>query len=435
MTISIALPRRSQPTFAIEDTRPHDGLNAGIEKMKMAGMPDLAQEIFRRHFLQLEAGTSGFVPEDTIRRVDNVRHYDELDDRYVDLGRKALPRTAILKLNGGLGTTMGLNGPKSLLTAKNNLSFLQIIVRQVAHIRYQYKARLPLILLNSFSTHAQTLAALDKQANDGNGMSMALVQHQIPRLWKATLSPATWPIDRAKEWCPPGHGDLYASLVTSGLMDTLLATSHEYLFVSNSDNLAAVIDPRILGYAVAEKSPFVMEVARRTTEDRKGGHLAMQPNGQLCIRESAQCHPDEQQRFMDIEHHRFFNTNNLWIHLPTLQKVLRKYDNSLPLPLIRNSKRVDPNRTDSPYVYQLETAVGSAIGLFQGAQALSVPRSRFLPVKNLDDLGRLRSDLYRLGEGYRLEATPKPQRTTPAGHRFGLDEKSAAPMQLIGAIA
>ena len=433
--MSIALPNQAQPKFAIEDTMPTDGLSAGIEKMKTAGMPELAQEIFRRHYLQLEGGTSGFVLEDKIRRVENVYHYDELDERHVDLGRKALHRTAILKLNGGLGTTMGLNGPKSLLTVKNNLSFLQIITRQVAHIRRQYKAKLPLILLNSFSTHAQTLSALDKQGNDGNGRPMALMQHQIPKLWKATLSPATWPIDRAKEWCPPGHGDLFASLVTSRLLDTLLATSHEYLFVSNSDNLGAVIDPRILGYAVAEQSPFVMEVARRTAEDRKGGHLAKQPNGQLCIRESAQCHPDEQQRFMDIEYHQFFNTNNLWIHLPTLQRVLREHDNILPLPLIRNSKRVDSNRTDSPHVYQLETAVGSAIGLFEGAQALSVPRSRFLPVKNSEDLSRLRSNAYRLGEGYRLEATPSPRQTVPIGHRFGLDEKSAAPTQLIGAIA
>jgi UTP--glucose-1-phosphate uridylyltransferase len=433
--MTIVLPNQAQPRIATEGTMRIDGLSAGIEKMKWAGMPALAQEIFRRHYLQLENGTSGFVPEDKIGRVENVCHYDELDGRHVDLGRRALRRTAILKLNGGLGTTMGLNGPKSLLTVKDNLSFLQIITRQVAHVRRQYEAKLPLILLNSFSTHAQTLSALDRQGNDGNGRPMALMQHQIPKLWKATLSPATWPIEEAKEWCPPGHGDLFASLVTSRLLNTLLATGHKYLFVSNSDNLGAVIDPRILGYAVAEQSSFVMEVARRTAADRKGGHLAKQPDGQLCIRESAQCHPDEQPGFMDIEYHQFFNTNNLWIHLPTLQRILREHDNILPLPLIRNTKRIDSNRADSPHVYQLETAVGSAISLFEDARALSVPRSRFLPVKNSDDLSRLRSNAYRLAEGYRLEATPSPRQTVPIGHRFSLNEHHTAPTQLIGAIA
>jgi UTP--glucose-1-phosphate uridylyltransferase len=426
------LPSQINAEYANDTFAPNNGLDAGIEKMRLAGMPELAQRVFQHHYMQLAAGTSGFVSEDEIDRVEDPGLYGALSARHLHLGRNALQRTAILKLNGGLGTTMGLNGPKSLLTAKNNLSFLEIITRQVAHSRREFGAKLPLIFLNSFNTHEQTLSALDQQANDEVGTSMALMQHQIPRLWRETLTPAKWPIDSTKEWCPPGHGDLFASLVTSQLLPTMLADGYEYLFVSNSDNLGAVIDPRVLGYAVAEQSPFVMEVARRTKSDRKGGHLARQSNGQLCLRESAQCHPDEQEKFMDIDYHRFFNTNNLWIHLPTLQRLLQKHDGILPLPLIRNRKRVDADRSDSPHVYQLETAVGSAIGLFEGARALSVPRSRFVPVKSNEDLKRLRSNAYRLSDGYRLEATPLPRHKIPHGRQMAFESEAAAAKQVFG---
>ena len=192
----------------------------------------------------------------------------------------------------------------------------------------------------------------------------------------------------------------------------MLEAGYEYLFVSNSDNLGAAIDSRILGYFAEAQLPFLMEVARRTLSDRKGGHLARQPDGRLCLRESAQCPPHETERFMDIEWYHYFNTNNLWLHLPTLHKVLQAWDYVLPLPLIRNMKNVDPSRPDSPQVYQLETAMGSAISLFEGAEALCVPRSRFIPVKANDDLMRLQSYEYRLTDDYRLEATHQPARSS-----------------------
>src|SRR5438105_1204399 len=81
------------------------------------------------------------------------------------------------------------------------------------------------------------------------------------------------------EWCPPGHGDIYTALVTSGMLDALLDAGYEHAFVSNSDNLGAVLDPRILAWFAAERIPFLMEVADRTEADRKGGHIAQRPGG------------------------------------------------------------------------------------------------------------------------------------------------------------
>jgi UTP--glucose-1-phosphate uridylyltransferase len=114
----------------------------------------------------------------------------------------------------------------------------------------------------------------------------------------------------------------------------------------------------------------------------------------------SQCPPDEIELFQDIQRYRYFNTNNLWLHLPTLQQLLTEHNNLLHLPLIRNEKPVDPTQPASPRVYQLETAMGSAIALFKGASALCVPRSRFVPVKKTNDLLLLWSDAYALDDAY-----------------------------------
>ena len=204
-----------------------------------------------------------------------------------------------------------------------------------------------------------------------------------------------------------------SSLLTSGMLETMLAAGYEYIFVSNSDNLGATLDPKILGYIVAGKVPFLMEVAHRTVADNKGGHLSVRADGRLALRELSQCPPDEIGQFQDIERFRYFNTNNLWLHLPTLRQVLQNHDEMLDLPLIRNEKPIDATEPKSPRVYQLETAMGSAISLFEGAQAIRVPRSRFIPVKKNSDLLAVWSDVYYLTEDYQLKLSPE-RHTIPA---------------------
>ncbi|MCZ7672648.1 MAG: UTP--glucose-1-phosphate uridylyltransferase [Chloroflexi bacterium] len=151
-----------------------------------------------------------------------------------------------------------------------------------------------------------------------------------------------------------------------------------------------------------------MEVADRTDMDRKGGHLAQMPDGQLVLRESAQCPEEDLDAFQDVERYKYFNTNNLWIHLPTLRHLMETRGNKLELPMIRNSKAVDPRDPDSTPVYQLETAMGSAIAIFRDSQAVRVPRSRFAPVKKTDDLLAVRSDFYDLTPAFHI--VPSPER-------------------------
>jgi UTP--glucose-1-phosphate uridylyltransferase len=407
---SISIPTSSTPTHR-ERLRTAPGRTENdpqrliVQKMQQAGQPEAAIRAFVHYYAQLCAGEDRFLSGAQAQPTQPLPSAEELE-RYHTLGQNALKRTLILKLNGGLGTTMGMQGPKSLIQVKNSLTFLDIIVRQTLHLRKQYGVELPLVLMNSFITEHQTQLALNAYPNLRQRVPHSFVQHKVPKLWQENLLPVEWPADRAKEWCPPGHGDLYLALQTSGLLAQLLAQGYEYAFISNADNLGATLDLGLLGYFAHEQLPFLMEVARRQPMDCKGGHLAYQPGQGLILRELAQCPPDELDDFQDINRYCYFNTNNLWLHLPTLQQVLAERDGLLGLPLIGNEKAVDPMQSASPRVYQLETAMGHAIGLFPDAQAIETPRRRFLPVKNTNDLLALWSDAYILNRDFTITRNP-----------------------------
>jgi UTP--glucose-1-phosphate uridylyltransferase len=314
-----------------------------------------------------------------------------------------LDAAVVLKLNGGLGTSMGMSGPKSLIEAKDGQTFLDVIARQVLAQRRTTGARLPLVLMNSFSTREATLAALARQPGLSGDVPADFVQNKVPKLRADDLEPVDWPADPGLEWAPPGHGDLYTALVTSGMLETLLGHGYRWAFVSNSDNLGAVLDARILAWMAAEEVPFVMEVRDRTPADRKGGHIALRrDDGGLVLREVAQTPDADLEAFQDVERHRFFNTNNLWVDLQALRATLAENDGVLRLPMIVNRKTVDPRDGGSTPVVQLETAMGAAVGVFPGARAIRVPDVRFVPVKTTNDLLVLRSDAYVLDDDARV---------------------------------
>jgi len=395
-------PTMTSDNDAIVDDRATDQFAPFAEKMLQAGLPDLMIRSFQYYYNQLIAGETGFISSKEAGKVETLPDAEQMT-HYHDAGAAALDKTVMLNLNGGLGTSMGMSGPKSLLPVKGELTFLDIIVNQALYLQRVHSARLPLIFMNSFNTQQQTEAALEEYTELNQQVPFGFVQHKEPKVLKESMQPAEWPAEPAKEWCPPGHGDLYSALLTSGMLDALLEAGYEYMFVSNSDNLGATLDLNILGYFAANELPFLMEVADRTQADSKGGHLAQRPDGQLILREVAQCPPQEIDTFQDIEQYQYFNTNNLWVHLPTLQQITAERDGILGLALIRNEKPVDPTQPDSPRVYQLETAMGSAIGVFKGAQAIRVPRTRFVPIKKNNDLVALLSDAYRLTESYTME--------------------------------
>jgi UTP--glucose-1-phosphate uridylyltransferase len=115
--------------------------------------------------------------------------------------------------------------------------------------------------------------------------------------------------------------------------------------------------------------------------------------------------PGEEEHFQDIERHGVFHANNVWVDLDVLGARLDERDGVLGLPIIVNRKTVDPTDPDSTPVIQIESAMGAAIELFEGSQALLVPRTRFRPVKTTNELVLLRSDLYRFDEDYTVVST------------------------------
>lgn len=379
------------------------GLHQARDKMAAAGVDPVAIDTFAHYYRLLEHGETGMIPESTIDPVD----MDRLDDVEVsdDVAAAAIRTTAVIKLNGGLGTSMGMDRAKSLLCVRRGLSFLDIIARQVLHLRQQYGVTLPLILMNSFRTSGDTMAALARYEDlPVDGLPLEFLQNKEPKLLKKDLSPVSWPKDPDLEWCPPGHGDLYTALRGTGLLDRLIDAGYERVLVSNSDNLGAVPDARVAGWFASTGAPFAIEAVRRTPSDKKGGHFARRKSdGRLVLRETAQTLDEDKDALADLDRHRFCSTNNLWIDLAALKAALDQRDGILGLPLIRNVKNVDPSDKTSPEVIQVETAMGAAIEVFEGATLIEVGRDRFVPVKTTNDLLVLRSDVYDIGQDFVLD--------------------------------
>jgi len=385
------------------------GLKLAQEKMAAAGVPQQAIDVFTYYYRQLEAGVSGFIPEDTIEPLVDPPMLSDIAVSDEDAAA-ALEQTVIIKLNGGLGTSMGMDKAKSLLQVREDKTFLDIIVDQVQQARARYQIQLPLLFMNSFRTQQDTLAALAPYDDLAiAGLDLGFVQNQEPKLRADDLTPVEWPVDPALEWCPPGHGDLYTAFATSGVLDRLLSLGYRYASVSNSDNLGATPNATIAGWFAASGAPYAAEICRRTAADRKGGHLAIRKSDrQLILRDTAQTPKAEMHFFTDEFRHPFFHCNNLWFDLQVLDRTLRERKGVLGLPLIKNEKTVDPADPSSPKVIQIETAMGAAVEVFEGATAIGVGRDRFLPVKTTSDLLVLRSDAYQLEPTGQLTAVADP---------------------------
>jgi UTP--glucose-1-phosphate uridylyltransferase len=380
-------------------------VSAAVSKMRREGLPEAAVETFAHYERMLREGDRGTLPESELEPLSDLPDAASLPDS----DGAALDQAVVLKLNGGLGTSMGMTRAKSLLEVKEGFTFLDVIVRQILWLRERYGARVPLLLMNSFATRDDTLAALERYPDLAvDGLPLDFLQGKVPKLLEDGHEPVSWPADPALEWAPPGHGDVYTSLAASGLLGELLERGYRYLFLSNSDNLGAVLDTRILDWFAGEGLPFLSESTDRTEGDRKGGHLARRrSDGGLVLRETAQTPDEDREAFEDVSRHRYFNCNNIWVDLRALESTLSSRGGVLGLPMIVNRKTVDPNDPSSPAVVQLETAMGAAIGVFEGAGALRVTRNRFTPVKTTSDLLVVRSDAYRLGEDWTVSTARK----------------------------
>jgi len=314
-----------------------------------------------------------------------------------------LSKLIVVKLNGGLGTSMGCVGPKSLIAVRNDLTFLDLTVQQIEHLNKTYDTDVPLVLMNSFNTDEDTQKVLRKY----KGCRVKIytfLQSRYPRIHKESLMPIARDLnDDNDSWYPPGHGDFYESFVKSGLLSNFINNNREYLFISNIDNLGATVDLNILNMLLtpssSPKPQFVMEVTDKTNADIKGGTL-IHYEGKLRLLEIAQVHKEHVDEFKSVKKFKIFNTNNLWINLNAIDQVMK--ENKLDIDVIVNHKHLSYGCD----IIQLETAIGAAMQSFENSIGINVPRSRFLPVKKTQDLLLVMSNLYSLDNGI-LVMNPK----------------------------
>nr|DAD32460.1 TPA_asm: hypothetical protein HUJ06_011311 [Nelumbo nucifera] len=320
--------------------------------------------------------------------------------------KKLLDKLVVLKLNGGLGTTMGCTGPKSVIEVRNGLTFLDLIVIQIESLNSKYGCNVPLVLMNSFNTHDDTLKIVEKYSKS-NIEIHTFNQSQYPRLVIEDFVPLPCKGQTGKDgWYPPGHGDVFPSLLNSGKLDAFLSQGKEYVFVANSDNLGAIVDLKILNHLVQNKNEYCMEVTPKTLADVKGGTL-ISYEGRVQLLEIAQVPDEHVNEFKSIEKFKIFNTNNLWVNLKAIKRLVES--DALKMEIIPNPKAMDGVK-----VLQLETAAGAAIRFFDHAIGINVPRSRFLPVKATSDLLLVQSDLYTLVDGFVIRNNARSNPANPS---------------------
>lgn len=386
-------------------------LEEALAKLRSDGADEVFCAVFAHNFSALKNAHSTYIREADITPLADIQeahlHHGHASDEMAQ-------QTALIKLNGGLGTSMGLERAKSLLEVKDGLTFLDVIIHQTQRLRKKYHAQFPLLFMNSFSTSADTLAHIKEHHSDffnqalgENDLPLEFIQHREPKLLADTLRPAYFPEDEALQWCPPGHGDFYAAFYGSGAMKRLLDAGFKYAFVSNSDNLGATFDAQIANYFEESGATILLELAKKTPSDVKGGHIVLRGDGEggakMLLREVAQIHSEDTAAALDPQRHPYFNTNSLWLNLEKLQATLEHNQGVLALPVIVNEKRLRPQDETTPKVLQLETAIGAAISVLDDTAVIGVDRQRFLPVKLNSDLEDLRSAKYALDDNFNLK--------------------------------
>jgi len=326
--------------------------------------------------------------------------------------KQMLDKLVVVKLNGGLGTSMGCRGPKSVIAVRNDLTFLDLTVQQIENLNRTYDSDVPLILMNSFNTEEDTAKVIRKYSQ----MRIRILtfnQSRYPRINRESLMPIAKEIQTEKDidaWYPPGHGDFYQAFANSGLLDELIEKEgRSVCFMSNIDNMGATVDLSILHQFISNQNEFIMEVTNKTRADVKGGTL-IEYEGKLRLLEVAQVPKPHLEEFKSIKKFSVFNTNNIWVKLEAIKQHVD--ERTLDMEVIVNPKSLE-GAHQGVNVIQLETAVGAAMKCFDNCQGVNVPRSRFLPVKTCQDLLLIMSNLYSLNNGTLSMSPERMFQTTP----------------------
>ncbi|MCW7492410.1 UTP--glucose-1-phosphate uridylyltransferase [Leptospira sp. 2 VSF19] len=381
------------------------------DTMKSAGLSDAFILDFISKVDAVRNGETGIVKWEEVGDLDPNSDEISLESIHASYPTdlSLLSKLVVIKLNGGLGTSMGLDKAKSLIPIKDSMSFLTVMAKQIEFIRSEYGVNVPLLFMDSYNTQKDSQEELEKSGFKQT-LRTSFLQNKVPRLDAETFTPIQNKNEK-ENWCPPGHGDIYFTMVEEGILDELLSKGYEIAFLSNGDNLGATVDPHIVSYLLKENIHFAMEMTPKTLADKKGGAIYRKTVGGKFIKyellETAQVPKEHESEFSGLGKFRTFSTNNLWINLRALKERFNQGNFSLSL-------IVNPKQVDGKSVIQLETAMGSAVGNFSKFKGIIIPRDRFAPVKKTEDYLIRRSDAYVLNSDFSLTMT-KERKTAGLG--------------------
>jgi UTP--glucose-1-phosphate uridylyltransferase len=401
------------------------------ETMKTAGLSDSFIADFIQKVDAVRNGETGMVRWEEVGDLDpnaDEISLEEIHNSY-PLDRALLSKLVVIKLNGGLGTSMGLDKAKSLIPIKGTLSFLSVMAKQIEFLRTKFGIEVPLLFMDSYNTQEDSQKEL-KLNGFKQTLRSSFLQHKVPRLDAKTYAPIQSKVEK-DNWCPPGHGDIYFTMMEEGILDELLNKGFEIAFLSNGDNLGATVDPQIVSYLLKENIHFAMEMTPKTLADKKGGAIYRKLVGgkmtQYELLETAQVPKEHEHEFSGLGKFRTFSTNNLWINLRALKERFNQGNFSLSL-------IVNPKQVDGKDIIQLETAMGSAVGNFSNFKGIIIPRDRFAPVKKTEDYLIRRSDAYVLNEDFSLTMAKERKDKGLGEVLVSLDEKHYKKIQQFDAL-
>ncbi|EOY10385.1 UTP--glucose-1-phosphate uridylyltransferase, putative isoform 1 [Theobroma cacao] len=325
-----------------------------LEKKKKEGEKRIGRKATSREEVkQIEESTG----ESKVESANEVLviPYDNLAPLSGDIAdmKQLLDKLVVVKFNGALGKNMGFNGPKSLIEVKNGSTSLDLTVNQIQSLNSKYGCNVPLLLINSRTTHDDVLKVLEKYSSSKIDIHSFRQGDQIQQ----ELSFSEGGED---EWYSSDHGAQFLSLMSSGTLDVLLSQGKEYALVVNPDNVAAVVDPQILNHLAQNSVEYCMELEDFTSNPTKHS----------------------------VKKFKFIDTRNLWVDLRAIKRL------------------VDTNALKLGYLSMLK--------LFEKAIGIMIPQSRFLPLNSTSDLLLFQSDLYSFTEGVLIRNDARTTPTNPS---------------------
>ncbi|KAH9724769.1 UTP--glucose-1-phosphate uridylyltransferase [Citrus sinensis] len=336
---------------------------------------------------------------ETKREIDSkdeilVVPYDSLASISEDIAetKMLLDKLVVVKFNGALGTNMGFSGPKSAIEVKNNLTPLDLMVDQVESLNSKYGCNVPLLLMDTAETHDRVQKVLEKYSNSKVDIhSLSLSQQPHEKSFEGHSR-------KDKLYPSSDHSVVFLSLMKSGTLDLLLVQGKEYALVVDSDNVAAVADPKIFNHLIQNQIEYCMEVAPVPSIDLRNSLINLRP-GKFQLVDITQ-NPTKQSggKF------KFINTRSMWVNLRAIKRLIDT--DELKVENFSSSKEVNDDQ-----IISRGTAADSAIQFFDHTIGINVAQSRYLPVNSTSDLLLLQSDLYTADEGILVQ---NPARDNPA---------------------